>query len=144
MKRNYKKIDTIIIHCADTPFGREVTAKDVDLWHRQRGFDCIGYHYFIRLDGTVEKGRHEDEVGAHCREEKMNYRSIGICYAGGRDKDGKLADSRTEAQKASMLKLVADLTKRYPAAKGRVYGHRDFRKSKACPCFDAHKEYGQF
>lgn len=141
MKRNYKNIDTIIIHCTDTPFGRDVSAKDVDAWHRQRGFEKIGYHYLVRLDGTVEKGRHEDEVGAHCREEKMNYRSIGICYAGGRDSEGRLADSRTDAQKTAILALIRQIQARYPATRLRVFGHRDFCRSKACPCFDARKEY---
>ena len=49
--------DTIIIHCSATRAGQDITAADIDCWHRARGFWSIGYHYVIRLDGTIEPGR---------------------------------------------------------------------------------------
>ena len=49
--------DTIIIHCSATRAGQDFTATDIDRWHRQRGFRSIGYHFVIRLDGTIEPGR---------------------------------------------------------------------------------------
>ena len=48
--------DTIIIHCSATRAGQDFTAADIDRWHRQRGFRSIGYHFVVRLDGTVEPG----------------------------------------------------------------------------------------
>ena len=48
--------DTIIIHCSATRAGQDFTATDIDRWHRQRGFRSIGYHFVIRLDGTIEPG----------------------------------------------------------------------------------------
>lgn len=132
-----RKITEIIVHCSATPRGRNVTAKDIDRWHKERGFRCIGYHYVIRLDGTVEAGRNEGETGAHCK--GHNATSVGICYVGGLSADGKQAvDTRTDSQRVAMTELIAALKERYPGAK--VYGHRDFA-AKECPCFDVHKEF---
>ena len=131
-----RKIDEIIVHCTATPAGRDVTAADVDRWHRQRGFEAIGYHYLIKLDGTVEQGRAESRVGAHCK--GHNARSIGVCYAGGCDRAMCPADTRTEAQRQSLRILLADLRHRYPGAS--IHSHRDFA-AKACPSFDATSEY---
>ena len=132
-----RKIDKIIVHCTATPEGKDYHVSDVDKWHKQRGWKGIGYHYLIALDGTIEKGRPENEIGAHCT--NHNRTSIGICYVGGLDKDGKTPkDTRTEAQKKALLELIVALLIKYPRA--RIYGHRDFA-NKACPSFDARKEY---
>lgn len=134
-----RSIDLIVVHCSATPEGRDVTAKDIDAMHKARGFAKIGYHYFTKLDGTVEKGREESEIGAHA--EGNNSRSIGVCYAGGVAKDGKTPkDTRTPAQKAALLKLLTALKAKY--SKARILGHRDLPKvAKACPSFDAKTEY---
>lgn len=135
-----RKIDEIIVHCSATPRGRAVTAKDIDRWHRERGFRCIGYHYVIGIDGKIERGRDECETGAHCK--GHNARSIGVCYVGGLSRDGKVAhDTRSDEQRVALTELIAELKERYPEAK--VYGHRDFA-NKECPCFDARKEFGEF
>lgn len=132
-----RKITEIIVHCTATPRGRDVSVSEVDAWHRARGFRCVGYHYLVRLDGTVERGRSEEETGAHCL--GHNSRSIGVCYAGGVEADGRTpADTRTEAQRAALKRLIGELRRRYPGAS--VHGHREFA-AKACPCFDAGKEY---
>ena len=110
--------------------------------HRQRGFNGIGYHYVIRLDGTVEKGRPEDAIGAHV--EGLNARSIGIAYVGGVDANdiNKAEDTRTPQQKAALRALLTTLRDRYPTAK--IIGHRDHPGvKKACPCFDAIPEYAE-
>lgn len=135
-----RKIDEIIIHCSDTPEGREVSVSEIDRWHRQRGFACIGYHYVIHLDGSVEKGRPDSQIGAHCK--GHNLHSIGICYIGGKDKANKVAkDTRTERQKVAIRNLIRELFISYPTA--TVHGHNEFAK-KACPCFDVQKEWGMF
>lgn len=132
-----RTIKEIIIHCADTPEGRDDKAADIDRWHKQRGFDRIGYHYVIDLDGTIEAGRDTECIGAHCKGHNTN--SIGICYIGGADRDTlNPKDTRTDEQKASLLLLLKYLRQRYPDAK--IYGHRDF-SDKPCPSFDAKKEY---
>ena len=132
-----RKITEIIIHCSDTPEGRNDKAADINRWHKQRGFDRIGYHYVVDLDGTIERGRDLECVGAHCK--GHNTQSVGICYIGGRSsKTWGYKDTRTDAQKAALLLLLKFLRKKYPDAK--IYGHRDF-SNKQCPCFDAKTEY---
>lgn len=127
---NPRKITKIILHCSATPEGRDVTAAQIDQWHRQRGFKMIGYHYVVRLDGTVEPGRSETVVGAHCS--GQNSHSIGVCYIGGCDKNMKPKDTRTAAQRKALREIVADLRRRYPRA--TVHGHYEFA-AKACPSF---------
>lgn len=132
-----RQIAEIIIHCADTPEGRDVKADEIRRWHKnERGWSDIGYHYVIDLDGTIEAGRDIETAGAHCT--GHNAKSIGICYVGGCDAKMQPKDTRTEAQKASLLLLLKYLRQRYPQAK--IYGHRDFAQ-KACPSFDAKDEY---
>lgn len=133
---NGRNIDQIIVHCSATRVGADITAADIDRVHRQRGFKCIGYHFVILPDGTVEAGRHPDAVGAHCL--GHNSRSLGVCYIGGLDRSGKPADTRTPAQRRALTRLLRHLLRDYPGA--RIYGHRDFA-AKACPCFDATAEY---
>jgi len=128
----------IVIHCSAVRPGQTSSAKQIDSWHRKRGFDGIGYHYVIRRDGSVEKGRPEAKVGAHAK--GYNAHSIGICYEGGLNEQGKAADTRTPEQKEAILKLLRELMARYPGCK--VVGHRDLGARKSCPCFDAIEEYG--
>lgn len=131
-----RKITEIIIHCADTPEGRDDRAADIRRWHKARGFNDIGYHYVIDLDGTIEAGRDPEIAGAHAQGHNAN--SIGICYVGGADKQMKPKDTRTDAQKASLLLLLKYLRQRYPQAE--IIGHRDV-SDKSCPSFDAKTEY---
>lgn len=136
-KRSKRTITEIIVHCSATPEGKDYTVDDIRRWHKQQGWSDIGYHYVVYRNGHIEPGRDVDIAGAHC--EGHNAKSIGICYIGGIDRDNKgPKDTRTLAQKAALLSLVVDLKKMYPSA--RVHGHRDFA-NKACPSFDATKEY---
>lgn len=132
-----RNIDKIIIHCTATPAGRPVSVADIDRWHRARGFQSIGYHYVVGLDGRVERGRDIARIGAHCK--GHNATSIGVVYVGGLKTDGVTpADTRTPAQRTSLRQLVEDLRRQFPRA--TVHGHREFA-AKACPCFDAAAEY---
>lgn len=128
-----RKLNKIIVHCSATPEGREHTASDMDRWHKKRGFNEIGYHYFIKLDGTIEEGRALSKQGAHTSGE--NRGSIGICYCGGMSKDMKKAkDTRTQAQKDSLIKLMTELIYKYNKDM-TIHGHYEFA-NKACPSFN--------
>lgn len=130
-------INEIIIHCSATPEGKDYTVEQIKQWHKQRGFSDIGYHYVIYRDGSIHSGRPIGRIGAHCL--KHNAHSIGVCYIGGIAKDGKTPkDTRTDAQKESLIKLIKELKAKYP--KATVHGHREYA-NKACPCFDAKNEY---
>jgi N-acetylmuramoyl-L-alanine amidase len=135
-----REIKYIVLHCTDTPIGREVQAEEVDHWHRERGFQMIGYHYLVRLDGTVEHGRPLFMKAAACNKGDCNLKGIHICYVGGRDAQGRTADTRTDAQRFALKFLIAKLKDEFPSA--IVSGHRDWDKGKACPCFNANMEYG--
>lgn len=141
-----RTIDSIIIHCSATPCGKDFTAADIDRWHRQRSFNGIGYHFVIRLDGTIENGRPIGKPGAHCL--GWNNRSIGICYIGGLDNCGRPADTRTNAQREAMKTLICQLQHNYFGIR-TILGHRDTSPDlngdgriepnefiKSCPCFD--------
>lgn len=133
-----RKINYIIIHCSAIKPTQTSGAREIDSWHRARGWRCIGYHYVIRRNGIVERGRPDSAIGAHCQ--GYNAESIGICYEGGLNLLGQPADTRTEAQKSSMLELLKELKRKYPEAV--ICGHNEF-SNKACPCFDVKKEYGE-
>ena len=134
---NTRKIKEIIVHCSATPEGKDYSVDTIRKWHLQRGFSDIGYHYIIYRDGSIHTGRDESVIGAHCKGHNSN--SIGVCYIGGVAADGKTPkDTRTIEQKQSLVKLLKELKTKYPQAS--IHGHRDF-SSKACPSFDATKEY---
>ena len=141
LKKSRRRIDEIIIHCSATPEGRNQTVEDIRNWHLKQGWSDIGYHYVVDIYGNIFNGRDVDLVGAHCSKGGHNTHSIGVCYVGGVEKDDvKVSkDTRTTLQKASLITLLKDLRALYPNA--RIYGHRNFDKSKDCPSFDAKKEY---
>lgn len=134
---NKRNIKEIIVHCSATAEGKDFTVAQIRQWHLQRGFTDIGYHYVIYRDGSIHVGRSEEVSGAHCT--GHNTISIGVCYIGGCASDGKTPkDTRTAAQKKALLELLRELKKKYPSAK--IHSHRDYA-NKACPSFDATKEY---
>lgn len=128
----------IVIHCSATRCDRDYTVEQLMRDHKARGFRTIGYHFYIRRDGTVTRHRGLLEVGAHCR--PYNRCSIGICYEGGLNKQGRPADTRTAEQKMQLMELLLKLRKLFPQAK--IVGHRELPGvRKECPCFDC-REYG--
>lgn len=153
MSRNITKL---IVHCSASAFG---DAKVIGEWHRERGFNSIGYHFVIlngsRIrphiyapgeDGLVENGRPADEIGAHCSGENEN--SIGICLIGG-DNPGKYSTiaapympglTFTSKQFDTLDKLVIKLMNDYHISVENVIGHYETssgkEQGKTCPNFD--------
>ena len=137
LKKSRRRINEIIVHCTATPEGRDYTVADIRQMHKAQGWVDIGYNYLIYRDGSIHEGRNVDLVGAHCQ--GHNAQSIGVCYVGGVARDGKTPkDTRTQAQKDALVHLLMQLVCLYPDA--TIRGHRDFA-AKACPSFDATKEY---
>tara|TARA_R110002049_G_scaffold136795_3_gene296658 strand:+ start:95 stop:532 length:438 start_codon:yes stop_codon:yes gene_type:complete len=131
-----REINKIILHCTATPEGRDISAATVKKWHTDKGWSDIGYHYVVKLDGTVEEGRPVERQGAHVR--GRNKDSIGVSYVGGCDASMNPKDTRTEDQVLSLDELIANLLDRYPGS--TLHGHNEF-SSKACPSFDVQEEY---
>ena len=127
-----RTITLIIIHCSATPQGSSLSFEECRRDHiMHRHFRDIGYHYYITRDGVVHEGRPIEKVGAHC--EGHNSHSIGVCYEGGLDANGKPADTRTDAQRKALKSLIEDLHQRFP--KALIVGHHDLNPNKACPSF---------
>lgn len=137
--------ELLVVHCSATRPTQDIGVKEITQWHRQRGFDTVGYHYIIRRNGEVEAGRPETAIGAHVK--GHNASSIGVCLVGGVNAAGKPENNFTAHQFAALRALLRQLRSRYPTT--RVLGHRDLSPDlnndgritpdefiKACPSFD--------
>lgn len=143
-----RTIKHIFVHCTAT--SQQTTVAALLSAFKRRGWTAPGYHYVIRADGHIVKLLDELFIANGVAGHNMN--SIHVAYIGGIGADGRPADNRTTGQKASLLTLLRLLRSKYPAA--RILGHRDispdlngngrvdpWERIKACPCFDAEKEY---
>lgn len=143
-----RKIERIFIHC--TAGSQKQTINDLLAEFKAKKWRNPGYHYVVQPDGTVTQLLGEQFVSNGVQ--GYNSTSINVAYIGGIDANGKAVDNRTDAQKASLVKLLKELRGRYP--KARIMGHRDIspdtnkngivdpgERIKECPCFDALVEY---
>lgn len=133
-------IKYLVLHCSASRCNQDYSVELLRRDHKARGFYDIGYHFYIRKDGKKTQHRMLLEVGAHCI--PYNRCSIGICYEGGLDEDGKPANTLTKEQEERITDLLINLHKLFPKAK--IVGHRDLpgASPKECPCFDAHTIFG--
>ncbi len=149
-----REIKEIILHCTATPADRKLTVQEVRNWHvKGNGWDDIGYHFLVHQDGTVERGRHIDKVGAHTW--GNNYGSIGVAYCGGVVKKTKKSldkekpkskttlvskDTMTKEQEVAFRDLVKFLEVCFGELK--VRGHNDYNEGKDCPGFNMRDKFG--
>jgi len=133
-----REINKIIVHCSATRENENFDVAEIRKWHVEgRGWSDIGYHFYIDLYGEIHKGRDISKIGAHCKGHNRN--SIGICYCGGVEADGKTPkDTRNAEQKEALLAVLRTLKAMFPNAV--IHSHKDFA-NKACPSFDATNEY---
>ena len=132
-----RPLDKIILHCSATREGQHITVDTIRQWHLKRGWKDIGYHYVIYIDGSVHKGRPIEQVGAHTS--GQNTGSIGICYVGGVEKDGKTPkDTLNELQETAMVNLIKALREEYGDM--TLHGHNEFA-AKACPSFKVYEKF---
>jgi len=133
-----REINKIIVHCSATRENENFDVAEIRKWHVEgRGWSDIGYHFYIDLYGEIHKGRDISKIGAHCKGHNRN--SIGICYCGGVEADGKTPkDTRNVEQKEALLAVLRTLKAMFPNAV--IHSHKDFA-NKACPSFDATHEY---
>ena len=165
-----RKIDLIVLHCSDTRPSQDFTIENLITSHKNAGFgDMPGYHFYVRRDGHLYYCRPITMKGCHVK--GYNTISIGVCSEGGHrdgpeqipignlndleklqeggnppplggDKRGASAyeDNRTAEQLVVLHDLLTCLHEMFPSAK--ILGHRDLPGvKKACPCYDAAKEY---
>lgn len=128
-----RKINKLVIHCSATPEKMDIGAEVIRVWHtRDNGWDDIGYHYVIKRNGMVEKGRPVEQIGAHVA--GHNKDSIGICLIGGVNDKNQAVNNFTEAQFKTLVDVVKQAKRAYNGL--MVMGHRDLDAKKACPSFD--------
>ena len=150
MRTINRKINLIVIHCSATRVDKDYTPEQLERDHKARGFNSAGYNYYIRKSGEIVSMRPLELIPAHVT--GYNKNSIEICYEGGLDPDGNPDDTRTEAQRQSIIRLLLDLVVQFPDS--RICGHRDLSPDlngngkiepdewmKMCPCFNAEEEY---
>lgn len=136
-----KKLKYLVIHCSDTPHGRDVKAEEIVRWHtdpkpRGRGWKVPGYSKIFELDGTIKNIRSYNDDGwvqsGEITNGVLGFNNVSrhICYVGG----GRGVDTRTALQREAMEKYVWNFIKKHPACE--VVGHRDLTPTKACPSFD--------
>ena len=135
-----RAIHKIIIHCTATREGDDISVDTIRRWHLNRGWSDCGYHYVIDIKGNINAGRPIELIGAHCRGE--NKYSIGVAYVGGVEADGVTPkDTRTKAQKDSIIRLVKKLKGCYPDV--TIHGHNEF-SNKSCPNYNVQNEKDLF
>lgn len=130
-----RNVTDLVWHYTATFDDDDIGAKEIDAMHKARGWSGIGYHFVIRLDGTIETGRPVEQIGAHVK--NQNTGKIGAVTVGGlRRSSGGLigVDTRNPAQIASQIALTHDLLERFPSIV-RVRGHRDYMATQ-CPAYD--------
>lgn len=130
-------IKYLAVHCTATSQTTSISAIQ-SYWKNQLGWKMPGYHFIIMPDGSIINLLSIDQVSNGVQ--GFNSVLINIAYLGGVDSRNVPVDNRTPQQKASMLSLLKKLKQKFPTA--IIQGHRDFPKvKKACPSFDAKKEY---
>ena len=112
--------DCIVLHHAAVSVA---TPDQIHAAHLANGWSGIAYHYYVRKDGTIYRGRPESTVGAHTHDE--NYHTIGVCFEG-----NFMDETMNETQLEAGKWLIADIKTRYPDVD--VKAHRDFNAT-GCP-----------
>ena len=110
--QNYREVSLLVIHCSATRYDRDFPMEALRSSHKARGFADIGYHFYITRDGKLHRCRPVNQIGAHAA--GWNDKSIGICYEGGLDEQGRPADTRTYAQRCTLMDLLRQLRRDYP------------------------------
>jgi len=129
-KRN--KTDYLVIHHIGN-INRDVSAEEIHGWHLGQGWAGCGYHFVVRKDGTVERGRPEWALGSHCKGSNAN--SIGINVVGDFEQG-----EPTQKQIDSLIALLKDLKSKYPNT--QIKGHRDLMATN-CPGNNLYNKLGK-
>ena len=133
-----RDLNKIILHCSATREGKDFSADTIRGWHvNGRGWSDIGYHWVIRLDGSIEVGRPLEKSGAHTK--GHNKDSVGVCYIGGCDADGKPKDTMNPEQEKAWRMIVLSLRTLY-GNHITIHGHNEFA-NKACPSFTVKEKF---
>ena len=126
-----RDITEVVVHWTGTYIDQDIGAEDVHSWHQQRGWSGCGYHYVIRRDGTIERGRPINYTGAHAKANGHNNQSIGVSFVGGYtvpstgngSNSPTGSSSFTAAQNVAFNRFMSTFYKAFPG--GQAFGHMD-------------------
>jgi N-acetyl-anhydromuramyl-L-alanine amidase AmpD len=131
-----REIKGIVIHCSASPDSRDLGFKEINEWHKANGWKSpsgihCGYHYIVRRNGTIERGRPDSEVGSHVA--GKNSKTLGIVWIG--------ENQPTAVQMAALIQITHALMVKYNVPIDKVQGHREIapESKKACPVIDMDK-----
>lgn len=144
MRPNRAKTDYVVWHCSATPPSMDIGSAQIDIMHKAKGWDGIGYHLVIKRNGSVETGEGLGQRGAHVK--GLNSVSVAVCMIGGVGEDGKAENNFTDEQWQAAKHVFEFLTLLYQDA--QHCGHRDLSPDrdgdgrvqrheflKDCPCY---------
>ena len=111
-----RSVEWIVLHHSASDF--DATIADIERWHRERGFDDIGYHWVIDRDGLIWEGRSEQIIGAHAR--GLNAESLGVCCIGNFE-----TSEPTPPMVEALIRLLVSIAYRYQVSSQKIIGHQD-------------------
>ena len=126
----------LVVHCAETPASLDVGAHEIRGWHmKENGWKDIGYHYVIRRNGVIERGRPWWAVGSHVKD--WNHCSMGVSLVGGCNERDEEENNFTDKQWTALREFLRYWRQQESTKNAIIQGHRDFPGvRKYCPSFD--------
>ncbi len=137
-----RPISEIVIHATETTTDKDIGAIEINNMQNKLGHDGIGYHYVIRRDGRLQRGRPADRIGDHTSVNNHNNFSIGLVLVGGinvatgqvEPLANRSASSFTREQYTTLERFLEAFYSKYPG--GNVFGHNDLDVDEIDPYFD--------
>ena len=135
-----REVTEIVVHATDTYTNKNIGAIEINNIHNELGHDGIGYHYVIRRDGRLQRGRPVNRQGDHAPVNGHDKYSIGIVMVGGLDTPAgddvfnRSAHTFTRAQFTTLEQFIGAFYRQYPG--GQVFGHSDIDINEFDPYFD--------
>ena len=135
-----REVTEVVIHASETFTNKNIGAIEINNIHNELGHDGIGYHYVIRRDGRIQRGRPVNRQGEHAPVNGHNEYSIGVVMIGGLDGPVETpvvrnsAGSFTRAQYTALEQFIGAFYRQYPG--GQVFGHSDVDENELDPYFD--------
>ena len=128
-----RDITEVVVHWTATYIDQDIGVEEIHKWHQENGWSGIGYHYVIRRDGSIWRGRPVNYIGAHAKANGHNDRSIGLAFVGGysvpytgvgpNNSTQTGPESFTAAQNTSFKNFMKTFYDVFPG--GQAFGHMD-------------------
>ena len=135
-------VNQVIVHATETTTDKNIGAIEINNINNELGFDGIAYHYVIRRDGRLQRGRPVNKKGEHVVDATIEKESIGIILVGGLNCSSgdpnptsfRSSQSFTISQYDTLEKFLTAFYRKYPG--GKVFGHNDIDPTETDPYFD--------